>query len=130
MKQSLQLLSLLLIGLCQVLFAQEEPSISPSASSAPSGAPSSRPSSSASPSVSQAPSTSAAPTLSPVDQQCAGYGESCVFAIDCCSDRCVINLCQKSSLAGKTKLATGRGGSGGAAPKMRAIRGRGKNRKN
>lgn len=60
-----------------------------------------------------------APTANPVTDaptsSCALYDQACVFASDCCSNRCVTQLCQKAIPEGKTKLADGRGGAAGAA---------------
>jgi hypothetical protein len=70
--------------------------------------------------VTVAPPTNA-PTTSPpdssppttnVDDACGAYFDECIQSSDCCSSRCVTNLCRKRIPPNKAKLSTGRGGSG------------------
>lgn len=62
------------------------------------------------------------PTISPVPQ-CLGYNAACFEGSDCCSDRCVLNTCQKAIRNDRVKLSAGRGGAAGAPKERRARRG-------
>lgn len=88
--------------------------------------PSSMPSMIPSDMPSTTPSISLAPSSQPTS--CASFSEACVFSSDCCSNRCVLNKCQKPIVVNKTKLGADRGGAGGGGDKdgggRRIVRGR------
>lgn len=58
-----------------------------------------------------------APTTAPAET-CGAYREACVAPTDCCSERCVLNACQKKVVAPKETLSAGRGGAAGAAKQL------------
>lgn len=57
------------------------------------------------------------PTLppTPAPAVCRKYADTCTLDSDCCSDRCVFQVCQKVTALQRPKMSDGRGGAGGAA---------------
>lgn len=65
-----------------------------------------------------------APVTAP-PTSCLLHGATCVSSTDCCSDRCVLETCRKSSSAYRTKLASGSHGGSASRSSLRKIHGPG-----